>query len=79
MQLQYISDGSGHTTAVQIQIPIEEWDNMKKKYKELGEEERAANEIPEWQMELGRKELQNVATGNTQLVDWAEAKKQFKI
>lgn len=77
MNLQYISDKSGHTTAVQIQIPIEDWNELKKKYKELEEEENAAS-VPDWQIKLGREELQHIASGTTELVDWNEARKQFK-
>ena len=35
MNVQYIADKTGHTTAVQLQIPIEDWDLLKKKYKEF--------------------------------------------
>jgi hypothetical protein len=79
MNLQYIADKSGHTTAVQIQIPIEEWDQLKKKYKELEEEENAAaSVIPDWQIKLGKEELHNIASGNTVLLEWNEARKQLK-
>ncbi|MFI5139651.1 MAG: hypothetical protein ACHQIM_17655 [Sphingobacteriales bacterium] len=33
---------------------------------------------PEWQVALGKKELQNIADSNTELIEWSEAKKQFK-
>ena len=80
MNLQYIADKSGHTTAVQIQIPIEDWVQLKKKYKEFEEEENmAAGVIPDWQIKLGKEELQNIAGGNTELLDWNEARKQFKM
>ena len=80
MNLQYISDRSGHTTAVQIQIPIEDWMQLKKKYKEFEEEENAAMPIiPDWQVKLGKEELKNIATGNTELLNWEEARKQFKV
>ncbi len=82
MNLQYISDGSGQTKAVQLQIAIEDWNLLKKKYKEFEEEELAANisePIPEWQVELGKRELNNIAEGTTELIEWSEAKKQFKL
>jgi len=78
MNLQYIADKSGHTTAVQIQIPIDEWNSLKKKYKEFEEEENESG-IPDWQIALGKKELKNIAEGTTELVDWNTAKKQFKL
>ena len=80
MNLQYIADKSGHTTAVQIQIPIDEWALLKEKYKEFEDEENAVlSDIPDWQLKLGREELKNIADGTAQLVDWNEAKKQFKV
>jgi len=80
MNLQYIADKSGHTTAVQIQIPIEEWDLLKKKYKELEEEENALiPAIPDWQIALGKKELKNIADGTTKLINWNKARKDFKL
>lgn len=78
MNLQYISDKSGHTTAVQIQIPIEEWNSLKEKYKEFEEEEMSAA-VPDWQIALGKKELRNIADGTADLLDWETAKKQFKL
>ena len=80
MNLQYIADKSGHTTAVQLQIPIEDWNQLKKKYKEFEEEENAASAvIPDWQIQLGKEELQHIADGNAGLLDWEIAKKQFKL
>jgi hypothetical protein len=80
MNLQYIADKSGHTTAVQIQIPIEDWNQFKEKYKEFEEEEHeAASGVPGWQVKLGKEELRNIADGNTELKDWSEAKKHFKL
>ncbi len=35
MHLQYIADKFGHTTAVQIQIPIEDWVQLKKSTRSL--------------------------------------------
>lgn len=79
MNLQYIADKLGHTTAVQIQIPIADWDLLKQKYKEFEEEENATLfDVPEWQMELGKKELQNIVNGSAGLMSWNESLKQFK-
>jgi NADH:ubiquinone oxidoreductase subunit E len=47
MNLQYLADKNGHTIALQLQIPIEDWDQLKKKYKEFDEVERESDfEIP---------------------------------
>ncbi len=35
--------------------------------------------VPDWQIELGKKELENINTGNTELVQWTEAKKNLKL
>lgn len=37
------------------------------------------NAIPNWQMELGQKELENIANNNTVLMEWSEAKEQMKF
>jgi hypothetical protein len=34
---------------------------------------------PNWQKELGQKELENIAANNTVLMEWSEAKKQMKF
>ncbi len=79
MNLQYLSDKAGHTTGVQIQMPIEEWDLLKKKYTEFEmEDETAGQNIPEWQISLGRAEMENVRQGNTELRDWETVRKQYK-
>ena len=59
-------------------LPIEDWDLLKKI---PGVEELSKSEflVPEWQMELGKKELQNLAKGDTELVDWEKAKTQFSV
>jgi hypothetical protein len=77
MNLQYISDNMGHTTAVQISI--EDWEKMKRKYKELEEEEMNATSIPDWQIALVRKEKEKIANGTAGLLDWEEAKKNLKF
>jgi len=35
-------------------------------------------QIPDWQIELGRKEVQNILDGNTELKSWEETKKILK-
>lgn len=37
------------------------------------------NELPTWQIELGRQELQNMVNNNTVLVEWDEAKNNLKV
>jgi hypothetical protein len=49
MSFQFISDSAGKTTGVFI--PIEEWNELKNKYKGIEQEE---SHIPEWQMNAVR-------------------------
>ena len=80
MNLQYIADKSGHTTAVLLQIPIEEWDMLKKKYKEFEEEENVGSfDIPDWHLILVEKEIGDVENVTSDLMDWQEARKKFKL
>lgn len=53
MNLQYISDSKGQTTGVFI--PINEWNELKNKYKGIEEEEM---EISSWQLNLVKERLE---------------------
>ena len=50
MNLQYISDNKGKTTGVFI--PINDWEYLKNKYKEIDQEEKHSFEIPAWHKEI---------------------------
>jgi hypothetical protein len=52
MNLQYISDSKGQTTGVFI--PINEWNNLKNKYKGLEEEDVT---IPRWHKKVVRERI----------------------
>lgn len=52
MNLQYILDSKGQTTGVFI--PINEWNDLKSKYKDI---EREGVDIPEWHKDLVRQRL----------------------
>ena len=52
MNLQYISDSKGQTTGVFI--PINEWNELKRKYKDIEQEDI---HIPEWHKDLVRQRL----------------------
>ncbi|MBU2552994.1 MAG: addiction module component CHP02574 family protein [Bacteroidetes bacterium] len=52
MNLQYISDSKGQTTGVFI--PINEWNDLKNKYKDIEQEEI---NVPEWHKDLVLKRL----------------------
>lgn len=52
MSLQYITDSKGKTTGVFI--PIEEWNSLKRKYKDI---EQQGFEVPEWQKDMVKERL----------------------
>lgn len=52
MNLQYILDSKGQTTGVFI--PINEWNDLKNKYKDIEQEEI---NVPEWHKDLVLKRL----------------------
>ncbi len=53
MNLQYISDSTGQTTGVFI--PINEWNNLKSKYKGIEQEEL---EIQQWHIRLVQQRIE---------------------
>ena len=55
MSLQYLSDATGHLVAVQL--PIEEWEQLKSKYPDL---EAPAYVVPNWHKELIDTRLQAI-------------------
>ena len=56
MSLQYLSDETGHVVAVQL--PIEEWEQLKRKYPDL---EAPAYTVPDWQKQLIDARLQSIS------------------
>jgi hypothetical protein len=73
---QYTYDNSGKK--IGVFLPIEDW-NQIKEIPAVSELSQPDNLVPEWQIELGKKELQNISEGTADLLDWNEAKKQFKL
>jgi hypothetical protein len=73
---QFTYDNNGNK--VGVFLPIDDWDKLSK----IPGVEKLSQldfRVPDWQEELGKKELKNIAEGNTELVEWSEAKKQFKL
>ena len=68
MKLQYISDDKGQTTGVFI--PINEWNNLINKYKDIGQEEF---NIPEWQKDLVLKRLEDYKKNPGSAIDFDAA------
>ncbi|MEO6632564.1 MAG: hypothetical protein ABIN13_12600 [Mucilaginibacter sp.] len=73
---QYTYDNTGNK--IGVFLAIEDWNELTQipGVDELSHDDIS---IPQWQIELGKKELQNIADGNADLMDWSEAKKQFKL
>ncbi len=68
MNLQYISDEKGKTTGVFI--PIEEWNKLKDKYKDIEQEEL---NVPEWHKELVLNRLNKYKQNPDSAIDFDEA------
>jgi hypothetical protein len=73
---QFTYDYNGNK--VGVFLPIDNWDKLSK----IPAVEKLSQmdfRVPDWQEELGKKELKNIADGNTELVEWSVAKTQFKL
>ena len=68
MNLQYISDSKGQTTGVFI--PINEWNDLKNKYKNIEQEEV---NIPEWHKDLVRQRLNDYKKNPDSTMDFDAA------
>ena len=73
---QYTYDHSGNK--VGVFLPIEDWEELNQLpgVKELSD---VGTVVPNWQIELGKKELKNLADGSAGLMDWDLAKKELKL
>lgn len=67
MNLQFISDSKGQTTGVFI--PINEWNELKKKYKGIDEEEA----IPQWHKDMVRERLEEYKNNPESAMDFDTA------
>lgn len=67
MSLQFISDTMGKTTGVYI--PIEEWNALKKKYKNLEE----GMDIPEWHQAIVRERMAEYELNPDNTLDFDDA------
>lgn len=68
MNLQYISDSKGQTTGVFI--PINEWNDLKNKYKNIEQEEV---NIPVWHKDLVRQRLDDYKQNLSSAMDFDSA------
>lgn len=65
MNLQFISDSKGQTTGVFI--PINEWNELKRKYKGLDQDEM---EIPSWHMDIVMERIADYEKNPDQALDF---------
>lgn len=68
MNLQYISDSKGQTTGVFI--PINEWNELKNKYKDIDQEEI---NVPEWHKDLVLKRIEDYRKNPDSAMDFDQA------
>ena len=68
MNLQYISDSKGKTTGVFI--PINEWNDLKNKYKNIEQEEVS---VPDWHKDLVLKRLEDYKQNPGSAMDFDSA------
>ncbi len=68
MKVQYISDSKGQTTGVFI--PINEWNDLKNKYKNIEQEEIS---VPEWHKDLVLKRLEDYKQNPNSAMDFDSA------
>ena len=68
MKLQYILDSTGEATGVFI--PINEWNELKRKYKGIEQEEK---NVPEWHKNLVRDRLEDYKRNPDSAMDFDSA------
>ena len=76
MNLQYISVDKGKITGVFI--PIQDWKDLKKKYREIEQEEKQAVEVPEWQKQLIDQRLKDYHDNPNDVMDREDVQKVIK-
>lgn len=73
--IQYTSDNQGDTTAVQLQIPIDDSNRLKDQYSELNMESTVfSDEVSNWHMELVSKELAQLSIDRSGFGNWENAR-----
>ena len=74
---QYTYDNTGNK--IGVFLAIDDWNELQQI---PGVEKEIAQidfDVPDWQMDLGKKELQNIANGKADLMPWDDSKKQFQL
>jgi len=76
MNLQYISDNKGNI--IGVFIPLHDWNNLKKKYKEIDQDERDASEITEWHKKIVSQRLKDYQDNPDNVLDWDHVQKDIE-
>ena len=76
MNLHYISDNKGKTTGVYI--PINDWEYLKNKYKEIEQEETQIFKVPESHKEIVRQRLKEYRNNTDNVLDWKDVQKEIE-
>jgi hypothetical protein len=63
---------------VGVFLTIEDWDQLEK-IPDVDKLSPTDFSLPEWHMKLGEEALKSIENGTAELVEWSEAKKQFKV
>lgn len=71
---QYTYDSTGKKTGVFL--PIDDWNELQQV---PGVGKLSQQDVPEWQVELGRKELKKLEDRNAELLSWEKSKEHFKL
>ena len=71
MNLQYIYDKNGVTTSVII--PIQDWEELKRKYSELEKEESQMIDMPDWHKGIIDQRLADRGNSTDSLIDFDQA------
>lgn len=76
MNLQYISDNQGKTTGVYI--PIQDWEYLKNRYKDIEQEENNSFDIPEWHKNIIRERLLKYRNNPDDVMNWKDVQKKIE-
>ena len=71
MNLQYVSDKNGITTSVII--PIQDWEELKRKYSDLEKEESQMIDIPDWHKGIIDQRLADKKNNPDSMMDFDQA------